>query len=49
MSTIVKELMLGLPPSLTTEEAQVFRQKVAKDLKDMERRGIMPDLPYDFD
>lgn len=49
MSRIVKELMLDLPPTLTTQEANTFREKVAKDLKYMERRGVMPDLLYDFD
>ncbi len=49
MSRIVKEILLELPPTLTTKEARTFREKVAKDLADMERRGIKPDLPYDFD
>ncbi len=49
MSRIVKEIMLGMPPTLTTKEARDFREKVSRDLADMARRGVAPDLPYDFD
>lgn len=49
MSRITKEVILGLPPTLTTEEALAFRAEVAEDLKKMEQQGIVPELPYDFD
>jgi hypothetical protein len=49
MSRITKEVILRLPPTLTSKEALAFRAEVADDLAEMERQGIVPDLPYDFD
>jgi TPR repeat protein len=49
MSRITKEIMLGLPPSLTTAEAREHRSQVEEELIQMRKDGIMPDLPYDFD
>jgi hypothetical protein len=49
LSRITKELMLGLPPTLTTPEATEAREAIAKDLAQMKKDGIAPDLPYDFD
>src|SRR5262245_5395453 len=49
MSRITKEIMLGLPPSLTTAEAREHRRQVEEELIQMRKDGIMPDLPYDFD
>ena len=49
LSRITKELMLGLPPTLTTPEAMEAREAIAKDLAQMRKDGIAPDLPYDFD
>lgn len=49
LSRITKELMLGLPPTLTTPEAMEARIKIAADLAQMKKDGIAPDLPYDFD
>ena len=49
MSRITKEIMLGLPPSLTTAEAREPRRQVEEELIQMRKDGIMPDLPYDFD
>ena len=49
MSRITKEIMLGLPPSLTTAEAREHRRQVEEELIQMRKDGIMPDLPYEFD
>src|SRR5262245_62416183 len=49
MSRITKEIMVGLPPSLTTAEAREHRRQVEEELIQMRKDGIMPDLPYDFD
>jgi hypothetical protein len=49
MSTITKEILLNLPPSVTTEEALEHRRQVEVELAEMRAKGIAPDLPYDFD
>lgn len=49
MSTITKELILRMPPTLTTPEANEFREAVRADLAEMRKQGIAPDIPYDFD
>lgn len=47
LSRITKELILNIPPTLTTSEAIEAREAIAKDLAQMRKDGIMPDLPYD--
>ncbi len=47
LSRITKELILNIPPALTTPEAIEAREAIAKDLAQMRKDGIMPDLPYD--
>ena len=47
LSRITKELILNIPPTLTTPEAIEAREAIAKDLAQMRKDGIMPDLPYD--
>ena len=49
MSRITKELILGLPPTNTSAEAEDFRKEVALELAEMRKDGIVPELPYDFD
>ena len=49
MSTITKEILLGLPPSNTSREADNYRKVVAEELAQMRKDGISPELPYDFD
>lgn len=47
LSRITKELILNIQPTLTTSEAIEAREAIAKDLAQMRKDGIMPDLPYD--
>jgi hypothetical protein len=49
MSWITKEIMLGLAPSLTSEEALEHRRIVELEIEEMRKQGITPELPYDFD
>jgi hypothetical protein len=46
---IMEELILGAPPSLTSMEANDFREKVREELAEMKKKGIIPEIPYDFD
>lgn len=48
MSRITKEVMLRLPPSLTTKEALAFREEVSVEIAEMKAQGIVPELPCDF-
>lgn len=45
---ILKELIMKLPPTLMTEEAQAYRAEVSAELIEMERDGIVPELSYDL-
>lgn len=47
LATIEKELRLNLPPTLMSPEAMAARETIAKDLAQMEKDGITPELPYD--
>ena len=49
MSRITKEVVLKMPPTLTTWEALQFRAETECEIEEMRRDGIAPDLPYDFD
>ena len=49
LSRLTKELVLGLTPTNTSQEAAVARREIAEDLAKMRADGIMPDLPSDFD
>jgi hypothetical protein len=49
MSRITKEIILGMPPSNTSAEAEDFRKKVAEEITEMRAQGVVPELPYDFD
>ena len=49
ISRITKELVLGVPPTLTTDEALALRTKIAEDLVKMRKAGIMPDISYDVE
>lgn len=49
MSTITKELILKMEPSITTPEANKFRDAVAKELIEMRAQNIAVEIPYDFD
>ena len=49
LSRITKELILGIEPTNTSEEANEARREIAKELAQMEKDGITPELPYDFD
>lgn len=49
MSRITKEIILGLPPSLTSDEALEHRKAVEVEIAEMRAQGISPELPYDFD
>lgn len=48
LSTITKELVLGLEPSNNSPEAMEARCEIKKDLDQMEKDGIMPELPCDL-
>jgi hypothetical protein len=47
LATIEKELLLNLPPTLTSLEAMETRREIKKDLDQMERDGVVPELPFD--
>lgn len=49
MGTITKEIILGLPPSNTSREAEDFRKVVELEIAQMRKDGIAPEIPYDFD
>lgn len=49
LSRLTKELILGLAPTNTSQEAANARREIAEDLAKMRADGIMPDLPSDFD
>lgn len=49
LSRITKELILGLTPTNTSQEAADARREIAEDLEKMRSENIMPDLPSDFD
>lgn len=49
MSQICKEIVLGLPPTNRSAEAEEFRREVTPEIEEMRKAGIMCELPYDFD
>lgn len=49
LSRLTKELILGLAPTNTSQEAMEARREIAGDLAKMRVEGIQPDLPSDFD
>ena len=49
LSTITLELMLNRAPTNTSEEATNARTKIAEDLAEMAKKGIMLVLPDDFE
>ena len=49
LSRLTKELILGLTPTNTSQEAADARREIAEDLEKMRKDGIQPDLPSDFD
>jgi len=49
ISTITKEILLGLPPSIDTPEAATMRVKLEADIAQMRADGLVVELPYDFD
>jgi hypothetical protein len=49
ISTITKEILLGLPPSMDSVEADAMRVKLEADIAQMRADGLVVELPYDFD
>lgn len=45
---IMKELILDAPPTLVSKEANEFREKVRGELVEMQKRGIVPEIPFDI-
>ncbi|OQW31873.1 MAG: hypothetical protein A4C66_04535 [Nitrospira sp. HN-bin3] len=45
---IFKEVVLGTLPSLTTPEAQAYRAELEQEVAEMEKEGIVPEMPVDL-
>jgi len=48
MGKITKEVLLNLPPTLTTWEALLLRAATESNIEDMRRQGLAVEIPYDF-
>jgi hypothetical protein len=48
LSRITLELKLGLPPSLTSQEAMAMREATAIALAQMQRDHVAPEIVFDF-
>lgn len=45
LNRITKEVTLGMPPSLKTHEANLFREQVTKDIAKIKKKGQVVILP----
>ena len=45
---IFKEVVLKAVPSITTPEAEEYRRELAEEVAEMEKEGIVPEMPVDL-
>lgn len=45
---IFQEVIRKAVPSLTTPEAEEYRRELAEEVAEMERDGIVPEMPFDL-
>ena len=45
IATITREVILGLPLSIDSEEARALRRQIEREVKALIKQGITPEIP----